>query len=61
MVGDWGIICSFHSSLVSSPYIPSTLLSYPRYPSSCNLETLTMERFFNGEKIVGLGGRRREE
>jgi len=22
---------------------------YPRYPSSCNLETLTMERFFNGD------------
>ena len=22
--------------------------SYPRYPSSCNLETVTMERFFNG-------------
>ena len=24
------------------------LINYPRYPSSCNLETLTMERFFNG-------------
>ena len=29
--------------------LPNLSLNQPRYPSSCNLETLTMERFFNGD------------
>ena len=63
--GGGGCVCveGLGEFLSYPPLLPSHLQpldqqepthDYPRYPSSCNLETLTMERFFNGDQeIVG--------